>query len=942
MADTPNLVAIGALRSRAIQFYQAGNFPEAERISLQIAVVQPGDFAACYILGLTCYGRGENAKALDFLERALKTEPDRAEALTMRGLVLQGSRRFEEALASFEKAIKLKPDLVEAHNNRGNTLCDMGRYAEALKSYDKASNLEPRFAPTFYNRGVALQALKRFGDALQSYDRALELNANYADALSNRGTVLREMKRSEEALASFDRGLTLNSQDYTAWYNRGTTLRDLRRLPEALESFDMALAVKPDFVEALNNRGVVLQQLNKLEPALSDFERALAIAPGDFDARLNLANTLREMNRLDEALPILEELVATKPDSAEAWNNLGAVLQRMKSYHKALESFDRALALRPDDLETIFNRGVALQGLNRHDEALAAFDSALTGKPDFAEALHGRGNALWVLRGPLAALECYEQALRIKDDYPEALNSRGLALAILKRPEEALASYSKALYFKPGFAEALGNRGNLRWQHGKDYEGAVRDLKEALAANPDHDYARGDFLHLNMHACAWDCFEDDLSIIAEGVRSGKKIVRPFAYQAVSQSPSDLHACSKIHAEDLFPPEDIPALTIGRHGRQKIRIGYMSGELREQATLSYRTAGLYELHDKVEFDIVAIETGYDGGSPRRKRLEAGFSKVLRVSLDSDKIAAEKIANQEIDILVNMNGYFGDLRMGICAHRPAPIQVNYLGFPATLGADYIDYIIADRIVIPENERDCYAEKVVYLPDTYQANDSRRTTPATETSRAEHGLPDRAFVFCNFNQSYKLTPSMFSIWVKLLKQVENSVLWLLESNKWQSQNLRAEIVRQGIAADRIIFAPMVSPAAHLARLGLADLFLDSLPYNAHTTASDALWAGLPLLTCLGSTFPGRVAASVLEAGGAPELVTRSLEEYEALALKLTDDKDLLLSLRRRLQQNRETSPLFNTDVYRQHMESAYRTMWELHKKGEAPRNFAVLPPV
>jgi len=937
MADNP-AAAVETLCNRAAQLYQTGNFAEAEHVCSQITALQPGNFTACYLMGLTSYQRGENAKALDFLERALRIKPGVAEVLTLRGLVLQNCRRFEDALASFEEALRLKPDLVEAHNNHGNTLCNLGRYADALKSYDKASSLQPRFAPTFYNRGVALQALKRFDEALGSYDKALEISGNYAEALSNRGSVLREMKRLDQALASFDGGLTLKPKDYAAWYNRGTILRDLKRLPEALESFSMALTLKEDFVEALNSRGAVLQQLNKLELALSDFAKVLAIMPDHFDARLNHANILRDMKHLDEALAILEEIVAIKPDSSEAWNNLGAVLQLMKRRHKALESFDRALALRPDNLEALFNRGVALQGLNRHEDALSVFDSVLAGKPDFAEALHCRGNTLWVLIGPLAALTCYDQALAAREDYPEALNSRGLALATLKRPEDAIASYSKALSFRPEFAEALFNRGHLRWQHERDYEGAVHDLEAALAADPDYDYAKGDLLHLHMHACAWNSFDRGLSILDEGVRSGKKIVRPFVYQAVSRSPLALQACSKIHADDLYPPaHDASAKRHRTH--RKIRIGYMSGEFREQAT-AYLTAGLYELHDRHEFDIVAVDTGYGDGSPMRKRLEAAFSKIIKVSLDSDKIAAEKIASEEIDILVNMNGYFGDLRMGICAHRPAPIQVNYLGFPATLGANYIDYLIADRVVVPENERDWYTEKVVYLPHTYQANDCRRAVPEGKSSRAEHGLPDHAFVFCSFNQSYKLTPSMFAVWIKLLKQVKNSVLWMLESNKWQSQNLRAEMARRGIAADRIVFAPAVPPAEHLARLGLADLFLDSLPYNAHTTASDALWAGLPLLTCLGSTFPGRVAASVLEAGGMPELITRSLGEYEALALKLARDKELLLSLRGKLQQNREKSPLFDTNAYRLHMESAYRTMWELCERGESPANFAVEP--
>ena len=936
MADNPGVAAVEALCNRAAQFYQAGKFTEAERVCSEIIALHAGNFTACYILGLTCYRRGENAKALDFLERALKVHPDRAEVLTMRGLVLQSCCRLDEALASFDKAIRIKPDLVEAHNNRGNTLCDKGRYAEALKSYDDASSLQPRFAPTFYNRGVALQALKRLDEALQSYDKALEIDASYAQALSNRGTVLREMKRMDQALASFDRGLTLNPQDYAGWFNRGTILRDLKRLPEAVESFDMALTLKPDFVEALNSRGVVLQHLDRLEAALADFAKALAIMPDYFDARLNYVNVLRDMKRLGEALSILEGMVATNPDSSEAWNNLGSVLQRMKRCDKALESFDRALALKSENLEALLNRGVALQGLNQHEEALAAFDSVLASKPDFAEALHYRGNTLWELRGPLAALECYDQALKARRDYPEALNSRGLALAVLKRPEEAIASYGRALSFRPDFAEAMCNRGNLRWQHERDYEGAVCDLEGVLAADPGYDYAHGDLLHLRMHACAWGAFERDLSIINDGVRSGKKMVRPFVYQAVSQSPAALHACSRIYSNDLFPSPTFHHSTTRRRTHRKVRIGYMSGEFRAQAT-AYLAAGLYELHDREEFDIVAIDTGYGDGSPMRKRLEAAFSKMVTVSLDSDKIAAEKIAAEEIDILVNLNGYFGDGRMGICAHRPAPIQVNYLGFPATLGADYIDYIIADRIVIPENEREFYDEKIVYLPHTYQANDSRRAVPEATASRAEHGLPDDAFVFCNFNQSYKLTPSMFSVWVKLLKQVEGSVLWVLESNKWQSLNLRGEIARQGIAADRIIFAPLISPAMHLARLGLADLFLDSLPYNAHTTASDALWAGLPLLTCVGSAFPGRVAASVLEAAGMPELITRNLEEYEALALTLARDKDLLLSLRRRLQQTRETSALFNTNAYRLHMECAYRTMWELYERGEAPTSFA-----
>jgi protein O-GlcNAc transferase len=938
MPDDPISTTVESLCESAIRRFQSGNLAEAECLSLQIIARDPENFIGCYLLGLIHYQRGQNAEALKFLGMALNANPVAAEALAVQGLVLQRLGRFEEALSIFDKALAIKPTLIEVHNNRGNALCDMGRYTDALASYDKALGLQPLFAPTFYNRGVALQALRRFKEALRSYDRALELNANYIEALKNRGTVLQELKRFDEALLSYDEALKVNPKDHMAWFNRGTTLQDLKCFAEAQKSFDIAITIRPDFAEAFSNRGAVLQQQNRHQEALADFSRAAAIKPDDMDAWVNYANALREMRLFDDALPILGRIVGINPDHAVAWNNLGAVLQAMERYQQALESFDKALALRGDYIEALWNRGLALEKLERHEEALATFDRVLANKPDYAEALYGRGNMLWILDGPQAALKSYDRALLAKADYPEALNNRGRVLASMRRFNEALESYDRALALKPDFADALYNRGNSRWSYKKDFEGSVRDLERVVAINPKYHYARGDLLHLRMHGCAWKDFESEVRIIDEGVRSGERVVRPFIYQALSQAPVDLQSCSRIYSDHLFPFA-LPTRTERHHTHRKIRVGYMSGEFREQAT-AYLTAGLYELHDKSDFEIIAIDTGYDDGSPMRKRLEVAFSKWIQVSDDGDRAAAEKIRAEEIDILVNLNGYFGDARMSICAHRPAPIQVNYLGFPATLGANYVDYIIADRMVIPEAERDYYTEKVVYLPHTYQVNDSKRRVTKNNMKRAEHGLPDQAFVFCNFNQSYKLTPEIFFVWVKLLRQVEGSVLWLLESNKWQSENLKREIEYQGIAADRLIFAPRIPPESHLARLALADLFLDNLPYNAHTTASDALWMGLPLLTCIGSTFPGRVAASVLEANGVPELITGNLDEYEALAVRLARDRESLISLRRKLGQNRDTSYLFNTDVFRQHIESAYRTMWGMHQRGHGPESFTVAP--
>jgi predicted O-linked N-acetylglucosamine transferase (SPINDLY family) len=427
-----------------------------------------------------------------------------------------------------------------------------------------------------------------------------------------------------------------------------------------------------------------------------------------------------------------------------------------------------------------------------------------------------------------------------------------------------------------------------------------------------------------------------VSLVDAGVRAGRRIVDPFMYLAISESPADLQECSRIFAEQFYP--QAPALwkkSDRRHG--KIRVGYVSGEFRAQAT-AYLTAGLYECHDKSRFEIVAFDNGARAGSSMRGRLEAAFDRFVPITHLSDQAAAEKIVAEEIDILVNLNGYFGDHRMGVFARRPAPVQVNYLGFPGTLGAGYIDYILADRFVIPEGERQYYTENVVYLPGSYQVNDSRRHRPQGVPDRSAHRLPGTAFVFCSFNMSYKLTPAMFAVWMRILKAVEGSVLWLLESNKTSPGNLRREAERHGVAGNRLVFAPFVSMEKQLDRLQLADLFLDSLPCNAHTTASDALWAGVPLLTCRGASFSGRVAASLLNAVGLPELVTENLEDYEALAVKSARDPAFLQAIRQKLARNRHAAPLFDTDRFRRHIEAAYTQMWEIFQRGEVPRSFDV----
>jgi len=436
--------------------------------------------------------------------------------------------------------------------------------------------------------------------------------------------------------------------------------------------------------------------------------------------------------------------------------------------------------------------------------------------------------------------------------------------------------------------------------------------------------------------CDWEQLIQIKDSIEKDIQAGKRSAEPFGYQGISNSARDLRLCAEIYAATFARPQT--QLWAGeRYNNTKIRIGYLSGEFRDQAT-SVLITQLFELHDKNRFELFAFDSGWDDGSTIRGRIEKAFNQIIDIAGLQDLAAAATIKQRQIDILIDLNGYFGLARQGVLSHKPCPIQVNYLGFPGTIGADYMDYILADRHVIPPDHADFYAEKVVYLPDSYQVNDSKRNIAERTPSRAEFKLPETGFIFCCFNSSYKITPDVFDIWMRLLSKVGGSVLWLLENNEAASRNLRREAAQRGVAPGRVVFAAKIRLDEHLSRHRLADLFLDTLPYNAHTTASDALWAGLPVLTCMGGTFPGRVAGSLLNAVGLPEMITHSLEHYEALALELATAPAMLSDIRARLARNRTTHSLFNTDRFRRHIESAYITMWERYQRGEPLESFAV----
>ena len=602
------------------------------------------------------------------------------------------------------------------------------------------------------------------------------------------------------------------------------------------------------------------------------------------------------------------------------------VVAQAEVLRDALASHELALIVMPVSPEMRLK-------VRRHHEARADANRSLAADPNNVAAWHSLGNALSGLRRHKAAIACYDKALALAPENRAIWRDRGAAIHASKS-KTANSEITEGPAPHPQDADAWAVRAGFFVAAERFGEaGAASDC--ALAINPQHLAAARIGIRSRLAACDWRKREADEHRIAEGLRAGLPIITPFNHRAISDSEAQNLIAARVWANTIPRPK---ALWLGENYRHdRIRIAYLSAEFHDHP-IPVLIAGVFEHHDRTRFETTAISLGPDNGSTMRRRIEAAFERFIDVRALRDAQIATMIREMEIDIAIDLNGQLGGTRPGILAHRPAPVQTSYLANCGTMGVPFIDYIIADQIVIPENQVCHYTEKVVYLPDSYLCNDSRRHVPRSMTARADVELPEAGFVFCCFNNNYKIAPQVFDLWMRLLKACPGSVLWLLADNPYAILNLRREAAARGVAPERLVFAPRVPRDDHLARHHLADLFLDTLPVNAHATASDALWAGLPLLTCMGNTFAGRVGASLLHAVGLPELVSSSMAEYEAIALALARDAETLARLRTKLTANRSTQPLFDTARTTRNLETAYTTMWDRSRRGEQPDSFSV----
>jgi protein O-GlcNAc transferase len=790
-----------------------------------------------------------------------------------------------------------------------------------------------------FMQGFALHQQGRLGEAEHLYEEVLRSAPSNFDALHLLGLVALQTGRSQRGVDLISQAITHNPGVAAAHNNLGNGLKDLKRHTDALFQFDQAISLKPDYAEAHYNRGISLSELARHHDALESYDQAIAFHPDFAEAHNNRGNTLRHLDRLGDALESYDKAITINPRFAEAHHNRGGTLNELQQFGEALTSCDRAIALNPKHANAHTTRANVLGNLGRFDEAIAGYDRAVMLDPGNVKAHNNRANALRELNRFEESLQGYDRAIALNSRYAEAYNNRGNVLKEMGRLDAALASYDQAIKLNTDFERAYYNRGNLLNELQR-HEEALADYTRASALKPDLEFLYGNLIHTKMAICDWVDLKTHVDQLVHRLKLAEKITTPFSILSISNDSGLQRKAAEIFTRAKYTLSDVLPATIKRSERKRIRIGYFSPDFRIHA-VSILAAEMFERHDRTKFEVTAFSFGADTRDEMRQRLKLAFDRFVDVRNQSDRDVARLARELGIDIAVDLAGLTTDSRTGIFSMRAAPVQVSFLGYPGTMGADFIDYVIADRTLIPTSHQRHFAEKIAYLPNSYMPADSTRVISDRQFRRSKFGLPQAGFVFCCFNNSYKLNPDILDRWVRILKRVDGSVLWLSQSNALATANLRKQAANSGIDPDRLVFAqrlPLV--ADHLARIRLAGLFLDTLPYNAHTTANDALWAGLPVLTLKGETFAGRVAASLLTAIGMRELVTSTPEEYEALAIELASNPTKLAELKFKLMNHRLAEPLFNTGLFTKHIEAAYTAMYERHRANLPPEHIYLTP--
>ncbi|HRW64226.1 MAG TPA: tetratricopeptide repeat protein [Candidatus Competibacter sp.] len=931
----------GAWSGLAVACLRLRRFPECRQavtkaLSLNSLQVQP------YLIGAAAASQmGRHAEAIQAVDAALTFAPDHLQALNSKAGALLSQQRYAEVLPLMERALRNDPANTTAQLNRGVALHGMGQSLAALEVFDQLLVSKPDHANALMNRSSVLIALERPEEAIQAADAALRIQPDAIIALLNRTAALLSLRKPREALAAVDRLLQLKPRHIKGLINKAVALLALRNYEPCLTTLLTVLTFDTFNPDALEIKVQALLGLGRFAEALAEGNKALSRYPDRSVLKLATAKALMGLQRVAEAESCLDTVLATTTHQPEAVSLKAEILFGRNEWDAGRTLIEQALIEHPADALLWVAKSVILLATEHYTEALVAIEHALALEPNQSQAAINRIAALNGLHrfaeALAAAWELLEQGVR---DWQIYANQAG-ALAGLERFEEARQAFATARELDKDAFRAF------RGCH--EVYGMPPD---ALVPDPEPCAEYLAFKLKRLERGDWREYEATVEraqdLIAQMLAAGQPTpIPPFKSLLLPFSPGLTTAIARSRgeflAEGMAAARQQLAFFHPVVAAERLRIGYVSADFRNHPT-AHLMRGLFRLHDRERFETCIYALCGDDGSDYYQRIKADADRFVDLAGASNADIAARIHVDGIHILIDLMGYTAYARSEVFALQPAPVQVSYLGYPGTMGAPFMPYIIADPIVLPEELRCCFSENPIYLPECYQVNDRWQEIAETGIRRVDQDLPEQGFVFCCFNQIQKLEPILFSIWMRILHRVPDSVLWLYSENEEARDNLRATATACGVAGERLVFAKRLSKDRHLERHRLADLFLDTRIYGAHTTASDALWAGLPVLTCMGETFPARVAASLLQAMEIPELITHSLEEYEEQAVQLATRPADLTLLRDKLTYNRLRTSLFDTERFVRHLERAYELVWDRHVRGlsPAPLHVPALPAV
>jgi len=895
----------------------------------------PEDAVLQNIMGACYAGLGQLGSAVKSYEKAIEIDPNYAKAHYNLGGAYHELGQFEDSVKSYEKSIVIDPNYAQAHYNLGNVLKDFGHLDEAIVSYEKALVIKPDYVEAHYSLGVMFEELGQLNEMIEHFKQAVAIQPNLAEAHNRIGIGFEKLGQLDNAFKNYEKAILINPSTSEAHNNLGNVLRDLGRFDESAQAYKKAIEINPDYPVLHNNLGTTYKLMGQIDKAVNSYENAVFHNPDHPDSLNNLGLALFQLGRLDEAVKSFNRAIAIKPDYAEAFNNLGAVYIDSDQNDEAVKSYEKALTINPNYYQAYNNLGTLSTNLGKLDDAINNYKKAIEINPSFHEAHNNLGNVFKKLGQFDEAVKNFDKAITTKPDFAEAHNNLGCTFKDLNQLDEALKCFERAVEIKPNFAEAYQNLGNV-FKDLNQYDAALKSYSNAIAINSDIEYVLGNILVTKMNSCNWDDLPILLNNAKKKILNNEKVVDPFNLMAWSDDPALQRKATEIKVNSIYPINHSSPKINAYLKHKKIRIGYFSADFREHP-VAYLTAGLYEAHDRKHFEVHAFSFGPDTKDEMNLRVKAGVDQFHDVQLMSHKEVVLLARSLEIDIAIDLAGLTAGGETEIFSMSAAPIQLSYIGFLGTMGADYYDYLIADPIMIPKKNQKYYSEKIIYLP-SFQVNDSKDLPPKISFSRNDVGLPEQGFVFCCFNNTYKFTPDVFDSWARILQSVEGSVLIVYASNDSSKTNLTKEIVRRGVEAERLIFGVSLDRPEYLARYRVADLFLDTQPYNAGTTASDALRMGLPMLTLLGDSYQSRMGASILSALNLPELITTTAKEYESLAIELASNPEKLKAIKDKLASNLSTAPLYNTPLFTKNLESAFTEMYERYHQGLEPDHIYV----